>query len=119
MRKPELSEKDDKMFDSLLNLLKDNEAAIEHLQDAGDSIKDSLKKFCPYKIGNKIEFELRWDKGKARQGQIERIHFDKEGIDGLWSIEVRPLAKNFSKLKRVVVHAQNLEENDRILKIIS
>lgn len=118
MRKPELSEKDNRDFNVILSLIKGNESAIEYLQKKGDDIKNKLIQFCPYKVGNIIQFKLKYS-DKIRQGRIERIGYDEEGIDGLWNIQARPLAKDLSKLKRVVVYAQNLGEDDKIIKIIS
>ena len=73
------------------------EVALSKMEEA------IIKKYCPFKKGDKVIFTEWWrGNGKDYFGIIRNIKFkgiDEDAIDSRWVICVEPTTKDFSKAK--------------------
>jgi hypothetical protein len=77
---------------SEINRLKDELSIME---------KGIIKKYCPYKKGDKVIF-TEWWRGNNKDyfGVVDYINFkglDENAIDGKWVIVIKPTTKDFKK----------------------
>lgn len=106
-----------------LQLYRKNDAEIKEISKKQKILaKEIVELYCPYKVGDKIEYIEGYMRATIKHGIITSIKFSddsEKAIDGMWAISVKQTTKEFQKIKgRInVSRLGEIFTGDKIIKI--